>query len=342
MTAPSPTAHGGDRIAVKPDGSIVLSSRWDKGWVPRREEDLVHARFPGTCIQWGDEHFEVVRADAMGSGVRYLLAPWNEANAIRTLEHYDAESERVRAERRAAEETRKRGRTLSIPLALVLGDLPAAMQDEMESEYGITASRLTLVSIIPLFMWGVFSMLSAIAVAAGAPPLIPKAVVAPGLYFFLESLVRFSFTMSTGRPMGSFPVVFVAETIRQVSGRGRKAPPKLAPLPIDPSIAERDAYRLREPYLAFLSPDEQLDFASRYGFNPILWGKRTAWVILVFSLLGIVTGIRNGGMSGWISALVAGYFAVEQIARLRRLARDLPAGSILGVVVGPMAKRLRA
>ena len=98
---------------------------------------------------------------------------------------------------------------------------------------------------------------------------------------------------------------------------------------------------MREPYLAFLSPDEQLDFASRYGFNPILWGKRTAWVILVFSLLGIVTGIRNGGMSGWISALVAGYFAVEQIARLRRLARGLPAGSIFGVVVAPLAKRLR-
>ncbi|HEU5162473.1 MAG TPA: hypothetical protein VFV54_04965, partial [Thermoanaerobaculia bacterium] len=244
-------------------------------------------------------------------------------------------------ERRAAEETRRSRRKLSIPLALVLGDLPAAMQEEMESEYGITASRLTLVSIVPLFIWGVFSFLSTLAQAAGAPPLIPAVVARPGLYFFLESLIRFGVTMSTGRPIGSFPVVFVAETIRHVSGRGRKAPPKLAPLPIEPSIAERDAYRVREPYLALLSPDDQLNFAARYGFDAILWGKRTAWLILFFSLLGVATGISNGGVSGWISVLAASYCAGEQIARLRRLARGLPAGSIFGIVVEPMAKRLR-
>ncbi|HSN69194.1 MAG TPA: hypothetical protein VLV48_08115, partial [Thermoanaerobaculia bacterium] len=298
--------------------------------------------FPGTCIEWGEDHFEVVRADSMGPGVRYLLVPWNDANAIRTLERYDANSERILAERRAAEERRRSRRKLSIPLALVLGDLPGAMQEEMESEYGVTASRLTLVSIIPLFIWGVFSMLSTIGRAAGAPPLSPPAVAGPGLYFFLQSLIRFGFTMSTGKPIGSFPVVFVAETIRHVSGRGRKAPPKLAPLPIEPSIVERDAYRVREPYLALLSPDDQLDFASRYGFDAILWGKRTAWPILFFSVLGIVTGISNGGLTGWISVLAAGYCAGEQIARLRRLARGLPAGSIFGIVVEPMAKRLRA
>ena len=175
-----------------------------------------------------------------------------------------------------------------------------------------------------------------------SPPPIPRPLLFPGLYFFAESLLRFMVTMSTGKPMGSLPVVLVAETIRHVSGRGRVAPPKLGPPPIEPSIAERDAFRLREPYLALLSPEEQIDLAARFDFEPIRWGKRTAWVILVFSLLGVATGVHSGGASGWLSVLAAGYCSGEQVARLRRLARGLPAGSIFGVLVQPMAKRLRA
>ncbi len=340
MPSDSPIAFGGDRVVVRPDGCIVLSSRWNKEWVPRREKDLIHAAFPGTCIRWGDQHFEVVRAEPAAGGVRYVLVPWDGANAIRTIDDYDDASERARAEKRAAAQARVAKRRLSLWFALVLGDLPAAMQEEMESEYGITASRITLISIVPLFVWGGASIVSTVAVMAGAPPLIPQALAAPGLYFFAESLLRFSFAMSTGKPMGSFPVVLVAETIRHVSGRGRKAPPKLAPLPIEPSIAERDAYRLREPYLSFLAPEEQLRFADRFGFDAILWGKRTAWVILFFSVLGIVTGISNGGPTGWLSVLAACYLGGEQVARLRRLARGLPAGSIFGALVQPFARKL--
>lgn len=335
-----PVAHGDDRVAVKPDGAIVLSSRRDKGWVPRREKDLVHAAFPGTCIQWGESHFEVVRADSLGAGVRYQLLPWDDANAIRTMESYDEASERARAERRAADASRGTRRKLTLWLSLVLGDLPAAMQEEMESEYGVSASRLTLISIIPLFIWGVPSLLFTMASAAGVPPPFPAPLLLPGLYFFAESLLRFGYAMSTGRPIGSFPVVLVAETIRQVSGRGRKAGPKLGPLPIEPSVARRDAYRLREPYLALLSPDEQLDLAARFGFDPIVWGKRTAWLILTFALLGMITGATSGGASGWTAALAAGTCAGEQLARLRRLGRGVPAGSIFGVLVRPMTRAL--
>lgn len=340
MSPPPSAAHGGDRIAVKPDGTIVLQSPFNKGWVPRREKDLVHAAFPGTCIQWGEEHFEVVRADPAGGGVRYLLRPWDDSNAIRTMDGYDEESERLRGERRAADAGRRIKRKLSLGLSIVLGDLPAAMQEEMESEYGVDASRLTLVSIIPLFIWGGGSLVFAMAAMFGAPPPVPRSLLGPGLYFFVESLVRFAYAMSTRSPMGSLPVVLVAETIRHVSGKGRKGPAKLQPLPIEPSIAERDAYRLREPYLALLPPDQQLELAARFGFDPILWGKRTAWLILFFSLLGVATGVSNGGVSGWIAALAAGFCSGEQIARLRRLGRGLPAGSIFGVVVGPLARRL--
>ena len=339
-SAPSPAVYGGDRLTVKPDGTIVLSSRWDKGWVPRREKDLVHAPFPGTCIQWGDEHFEVIRADLSGSGIRYLLLPWDDANAIRTMESYDEESERLRAEKRAADARRGTRRKLTLGLALFLGDLPASMQEEMESEYGVRASRLTLVSIIPLFIWGAPSVLFTMASIAGAPPPVPRPLLLPGLYFFAESLLRFSYAMSTGKPIGSFPVVLVVETIRQVNGHGRKAAPKLGPPPIEPSVARRDAYHVREPYLALLTPDEQLDLAARFAFDPILWGKRTAWLILFFAVLGIFTGASRGGFAGWTAVLAAGYCAGEQLARLRRLARGVPAGSIFGVLVRPMTRAL--
>jgi hypothetical protein len=337
---PSLPLYGDDRLAVKPDGAIVLSSRWDKGWVPRREKEIVHAAFPGTCILWGEEHFEVVRADPAGPGARYLLLPWDDANAIRTLDRYDEESERLRAEKRAADENRGTRRKLTVALALVLGDLPAWMQEEMESEYGVRASRLTLVSILPLFLWGAPSVLFALASIAGAPPPVPRSLLLPGLYFFAESLLRFGYAMSTGRPIGSFPVVLVVETVRQVSGRRTKAAPKLGPPPIEPSVARRDAFHVREPYLALLDPEEQLDLAARFGFDPISWGKRTAWVILVFAALGMVTGVLSGGVSGWIAALAAGYCAGEQVARFRRLARGLPSGSIFGVLVRPMTRAL--
>ncbi len=339
MSAQAPRPSGGDRVAVRPDGTIVLSTRWDKGWVPRREKDLVHAAFPGTCIRWGDDHFEILRAEASAAGVRYVLAPWDDANAIRTIEDYDDASEAARAGKRAKDAARRVKRKLSLALSLVLGDLPAAMQDELESEYGVMASRLTLISIVPLFVYGGGSFIFFMAAILGAPK-FPMAVLFPGLYFFLESLVRFGYAMSTRRPIGSFPVVLVAESIRHVSGHGRKAPPKLGPLPIEPSIAARDAYRVREPYLAFLAPEEQLELSRRFGFDPLLWGKRTAWVILFFSVLGIATGIHNGGLSGWLAVLAAAYLSGEQIARLRRLARGLPAGSIVGRVVAPFAGNL--
>jgi hypothetical protein len=340
MSASSPLpTYGGDRLAVKPDGAIVLSSRWDKGWVPRREKELVHAAFPGTCIQWGAEHFEVVRADPAGSGVRYILLLWDDANAIRTMECYDEQSERLRAERRAADQNRGTRRKLTIGLSLVLGDLPAAMQEELESEYGVRASRLTLASIVPLFIWGALSVVFTLASITGAPPPIPSALLLPGLYFFAESLFRFAYAM-LGKPIGSFPVVLVAETIRQVSGSRRKAPPKLGPPPIEPSVARRDAFHVREPYLALLTPEEQLDMVARFGFDPISWGKRTSWLILFFATLGIVTGVSSGGITGWTAVLAAGYCAAEQIARLRRLGRGLPAGSIFGVLVRPMTKAL--
>jgi hypothetical protein len=179
-----------------------------------------------------------------------------------------------------------------------------------------------------------------IAAVAGVPPPLPRSLLLPGLYFFAESLLRFGYAMSTGKPIGSFPVVLVVETMRQVSGRRTKAAPKLGPPPIEPSVARRDAFHVREPFLALLAPREQLELAARFGFDPISWGKRTAWVILFFAILGIVTGAISGGVSGWIAALAAGYCAGEQLVRLRRLVRGLPSGSIFGVLVRPMTKAL--
>lgn len=334
-----PKAFGGDRVAVRPDGTIVLSCRWEKGWVPRREKDLVHAAFPGTCVRWGEDQYEVLRAEPAQTGVRYVLARWDEANAIRAIEDYDEASEGVRTERRAKEIDRRAKRKLSLALSLVIGDLPASMQEDLESEYGVTASGLTLISIIPLFIYGGGSFIFFMASILGAPA-FPMSVLIPGLYFFLESLIRFGYTMSARSPIGSLPVVVVAETIRYVSGGRRKAPPKLRSLPPEPSIVERDAYRLREPYLGLLAPEDQLALQRRYGFEPVLWGKRSAWVILFFAVLGLATGVSNGGPTGWISALVALYVGGEQIARLRRIARGLPAGSVFGLLVQPFARKL--
>ncbi|MGH9456736.1 MAG: hypothetical protein ACRD2J_03740 [Thermoanaerobaculia bacterium] len=340
MTTPPPPAFGADRVAVAPDGTVVLTSRFQKGWDGPKDNGLVHAAFPGTCVRWNDAMFEVVAVEALPVGVRYRLRPWDEANVIRTVADYDEASERHRNAERVKESERATFQRLSIPLSILVGNLPGEVQERIGSEMGVLAHRMTITGLVPLFAAGTVSLVFVLAQTAGAPSPVPAPLLLLGLYFFAESCVRFALAFIKEEPAGTLftAVPYVVWQAIAGAGKPKKPRPQIAP---EPSVAERDAYALREPVLALLSPEEQLALRERYGFDPVRWGRRTAAVFLLFSAAGAWTAagsIENVG--GVVAFAVAAYVAVEQVLRLIRLASHQPAGSVFGWLVRPLVAGL--
>jgi len=346
----APRNYGSDRVRAAPDGSLVLSCRHEKGWVARREQDLVHATFPGTCIRWDERLFEVVAMEVLTVGIRYRLLPWDDRHVMRTVEDYDQASERRREEERSREQKRRAVRGVSPLLALVLGNLPAEVQERLGSEYGMHASRLTLIALVPWLVIGTASLILLTAsfftgAFYGKDADVPVPLLFAGTYFFFESLVRLDFSLRQSRPAGSILGIVPWFAYAALTGQARRPPPRLDITP-DPSVFQRDAYTLREPLLALLPPPEQRLLAERYGFDPTRWGRRTAVFLLFFSTAGLatsITGVLTQPYFGNLASfLAAAYLFAEQMARLRRIRRGEPAGSILGVLARPVTRRLLA
>ncbi len=119
-------------------------------------------------------------------------------------------------------------------------------------------------------------------------------------------------------------------------------------MPLSPQDAERDAldrFRMLEPMLSLLSSGEQERIVGSFPFDAVRWGKITAWILLavggsnaLVSLLDLAVGRFDAASALWL--VVGGLLAIEQILRLRRLRAGVPAGSVLGALVRPLARPL--
>lgn len=225
MLTPSVPAHGSDR-ARRAGAKVILQSAIVKGWTPRTARTLTSAEFPGTAVLWGEEYLEVLEATPLHTGgVRYVLGPWSDRHTIRTFEHYDAESEALRV---ADQERARRQRRASILVRLsgiVLGFLPASVQNHLENELGVRAATMTMLSCVvgPLLL-GRCILVTVDAKMRNALPPVPLLVWVLVLFLMLESLVRFFVAMSQGRPMGSafgFPAYLL---YRAFSRKGESRP----------------------------------------------------------------------------------------------------------------------
>lgn len=199
-----------------------------------------------------------------------------------------------------------------------------------------------------------------------------------GSYLFFESLVRIGVMLTQGLPMGSLAggliaIVWTATTQRKKTKQrigdrtpqrdlgnmvsreisraletgGRADGPRargVFDVEIDDETRRRDLYLMTEGLLSLLAPSEQIELQRRWGFDPIRWGRLTAGTILAFAGLGLAAGVPKlfemGGGSTFLSALIAGFVAVEQISRFARLNQNKPAGSIFGIVVRPFVAKL--
>lgn len=343
-------AYGADRCR-EVAGRRILHSRIPKGWTPRTPAALRHAEYPGTTVLWDDEYFEVVEAAPLDNGgVRYVLMPWRDDHTIRTLEAYDAESERQRAADYERAMQQRRASLAARFSGVLLGHLPHVVQNELQNRLGVSALRMTVLSTVPpLVLFGVCIYIESGAAIAQKPSPVPLWLLFLAALLTAESLVRFYVAMSQSRGVGSLlgTVAYLvwwavsprrAAMVRPWSARGdsvRFTPPS-------EERAAQDAFEIAAPFLTLLPAGQQRRFAATRGFDYRRHAFAVAWTILIFSLAGIWTSwanVASGEVPPVVSLIIAVALAAEQALRLVRL-RHGPTGSILGLIVRPFTRRI--
>ncbi|HYC62308.1 MAG TPA: hypothetical protein VEK79_22340 [Thermoanaerobaculia bacterium] len=329
--------HGGDR-ARRAGERVILQSAIPKGWTAREPKTNTSPEHPGTAVLWDEEYFEVVEASASPSGgVRYVLMAWRDEHAIRTLSHYDAESEALRLEDHQRVMRQRKASFAASLSGIVLGHLPADVQNHLENELGVRATRLTLISCIPPVVILGFCLLGHVE-AVKQQQLSPIPIIVWPIIALLafESFIRFFVVMSQGRPMGTSLGFLGYAIYRLVSGKGMPAPARGASVAfIEPTedVALRGSFEIKEPLLTLLSPAEQSKLAERFGFNYRRTASVVASVILAAAAIGAITSESP------LAMLIAAAVAVEQAVRLVALRRG-PVASIFAPLVRPFARNL--
>lgn len=342
--------YGSDRVRLA-GGKVLLHSAIPKGWTARVPKKGTHAPHPGTTVLWEEQYFEVISAEpAVGGGVRYVLAPWQDENTIRVLEHYNAEAESARVADHEAVLAQQKGSVLTSLSSIVLGHLPAPVQNRLGNAYGVEPSRMTIISTIsPVVLFAVCFWMSAGARMKQVGPPIPVWLWILTFGLMLESGVRFFVGMMQNRPMGSV-LGFIGYSLFWLLAPNRAQ--LLSPLEDDrgsalftiaptEDVVLRDAIEMRSAFFSLLTPSEQQRLAERFGYDYQRHATGIAVIILVFSALGMFTSFMKllDGPDGGalLSLLVAAALTLEQIVRLRVLPHR-PAGSVLGALVRPLVR----
>jgi len=334
-------AFGSDRVRRGDGEQVTLLSRISKGWTPRAEKTMTSAEFPGTAVQWGDQYFEVVFAEALPQGgVRYVLEPWREHHMMRFVDRYDAETEAARVEENRKLIQREKARVSANLLGLLTGHLPAVVQNELGREIGVLPPRLTFISILgSLFVIGLLVLYCVSRIMAQEP--LPMFAAVPAVYLGIENTIRFFINWTQSRPIGS-TVGFIAYGLFHAITRRGPSPFaeekgwKVKIMESAPEVAAQDAFRTRAAFVTLLSAADQARVAQRFDYHYRRDSTKVAMVILFFAVVGAVASFRSGKL---IPAGVAAVIAIEQVARLIAFRRG-PAGSMFGFVVRPFVGKL--
>lgn len=339
-------AFGDDQVETRADGSRVLICSQPKGWHARSDGSQTRAEHPGTAVRWDDAMFEVVEATPLFErGVRYVLVAWDVRHAIRVVRDYDEAAEAARRCEAAEHRSGAGKRRLSIFLAALAGHLPARVQERMEGGFGAPARAMTVASALPLFVIGVLGILGRLIALTGGGEFLPAFAAHPIVCAWLavESGIRLGVAFLLAEPIGSVAGTIAWEAWRLA--RGAPAEKGWRGAPATSEQAARDRFHMLEPLLALLSADEQEVLERRFGFDPLLWGRRS---VRLLAFIGGINAFLSYGH--WLAGgstfedliwFVGGTaLSIEQFRRRRVIASGRPAGSVLGGLVRPMARRL--
>ncbi len=96
------------------------------------------------------------------------------------------------------------------------------------------------------------------------------------IYLVFESGIRLGAAFLQARPIGSVPGTLLYEIYRAFRGSAGVATLSSTGLPASPERMLCDRFRMVEPLLALLPPEEQEVFERRFDMDMLHWGKVTA------------------------------------------------------------------
>ncbi|HEX3108612.1 MAG TPA: hypothetical protein VHU41_05925 [Thermoanaerobaculia bacterium] len=331
-------AYGSDRVRLADDGTIEISARLPKsGWVARAPQTLTRRERPGTAVLWDDDCFEVVDVVVLQQGVRYVLAPWNDAESMRVTLRYDEEAEAARAAERVDVIRRERQRRIVNVLAIFTGHLPGPVQQKLAHEVNVDAPRLTIASVV--FEWFVIIAIAMVCVGRilAGQPLPMKLALFAGL-LGLDGTIRFKLAFVDGRASGSvFGVlayaIYAALTGKKEPKRAGESAPRLREFSAEEELTH--SFYVREPLVTLLSPAEQQRIAAKFDYDYRRTATKTALGILAVAILGVVASVSS---RAWVSLGVASILGIEQIVRIPQFDRR-PVRSMLGVFARPLIRK---
>jgi hypothetical protein len=348
-----PRPVGRDRIAGVREGKVFLSCREPKGWRVRVPKAATSVEHPGTCVRWEEQLFEVEDVEIHADGsLTYTLALWDERHAIRAITTYDAETEAERVRETRAAVRRVEGRAALLLAAPLVGSLPAPVQERFEHEYNVRAATMSLASALPLWILGWISLILLLASSVGGAGSLPTPVLVLGVCLLAESTARLTVCVLQGRAIGTVAGTLLYETWRlsrrEVDrARGREVPPEKSVFQVElpePREEDGDRFHLLEPVLSFLPAADQDVLARRFGFDGPRWARISAIFLLValgpLAATALLGFLLVPEVPDLLVLILAGGVSVEQVLRLRRAARKLPAPSVLGLFLKPWARRL--
>src|SRR3954452_22417992 len=295
--------HGTDRVRAVAGGRIILFSRYAKDWQPRAEKTLTSPEHPGTAVFWDEAIYEVVSAEGQAEGaVRYVLEPWRDEHAIRITDQYDEASETQRFAEHRARIRREQNRKAVTFTAFLAGHLPALVQEQIASELGMFAPRMTLLSALSVFALIAALIFAIVHQLMTGDAVHPWQIIALA-FLGAESVVRFYMAWMQNRPMGSVIGILIYSMAYAVGWkRGMTSPMQQSKghaLYVREETADaklRDAFTMREPLITLLSPDEQARFAQRFDYDYRRHSSKVAWIFLIFSAAGVYSSIRSGAI----------------------------------------------
>ena len=181
---------------------------------PRLEGEGRRPGHPGTAVRIGEDLFEVVGVENSGGHWVYRLEPWTGQSAVRVYVEWGERAEREFSDALREDRILEQKRLLAWGTQAWLGFLPAKHQENLHQSIGLIPVRATLWSAIletaasvPFAFWFLINTFAGgMGILGGYIPawagILAVAAAAEGLF-------RLVAVISTGEPIGSFPLALL-------------------------------------------------------------------------------------------------------------------------------------
>lgn len=200
---PTTARHLGSGVCLSSlaDGSLLVrSERQPLPWSVRA------GRATGTTVMVGDEAYEVVARSRSGSTESWTLQPWPQNETMRVVCTLDEAWVSDLGRERKAERRASQLRLVLLPIAPMLGSVPASLQSSWELRWGFPAAAASMMSAVGELAVGTVGIVHALSSALFGSGVLPQSLGWLGLVgpiLAVEAVVRLKHVAAVGEPIGA-------------------------------------------------------------------------------------------------------------------------------------------